>query len=252
MQARFIPPQISPAISNGKQNGNGEPGAVDRRRLRRLLALRNERESEKHGGGANGAGQHHRGPSETLGNIGLDGQSKHRAERPAHLQQRHRKDDFAAVEPVHRHLGRHQNDDRRSDAADRARDQRRRKTIGAAQRRPGNRHHREPGKPELLFPEALSQQPGRKCDDDAGQQIGPEQHADFRVVDSQILHQQVRGRSDRLELESRRRARREQDRQDHPSSARHPHLPDQSGCSPLTRPTLSELENSDSSSSEIS
>src|SRR5207302_10706505 len=108
-----------------------------------------------------------------------------------------------------------------------------------------------PARPSVLFLKALAQQSRRKCDNDAGQQIGAQEHADLGIIDRQILHQQFCGRSDRLKLESRGRTRRKQHRKDHPSVARHPQT------SPSIRvlaasETVRTLENSDNSSSEIS
>ena len=80
-----------------------------------------------------------------------------------------------------------------------------------------------PARPSVFSRKRRPSNPAGNATNDAGQQIGAQEIADSGIIDRQILHQQVCGRSDRLKLESRGRARRKQDRKDYPSAVRHPH-----------------------------
>ena len=153
--------------------------------------------------------------------MGLDRQRQHRTERPAYLQDRHRKNDFAAVKPVGRHLGGYQRHDRCADAADEAGNESPREIFGSAQHDAGKRHQQQADKAERLVPKTLAQHSRRKRDNDARQQISAQQHADLGIIHCQILHQHACGGSDRLKLKSGRRSYCEQDREDHPSLAGH-------------------------------
>ncbi len=182
-------------------------------RGRRAVEQRHQKQRQQ----ADAAGQqHHRPPAERYGDPRLDEQPERDAERPGGQDDGHRQHDLAACEPVRRHLGQHQVEQRGAHAARKPTAECDGITVRHAHDAAAGSHQRETDGAEVLVAETTDDQPARQRQNDAADVIQPDQRAEFGKPHMQFAQQQRRGGRDRLVLEPHRGARDEQHRKDQP------------------------------------